>query len=118
MNIAYLDRQVCKLFNVEPDKDLCEAPKAATQHKPKDFKEFKQKPETRMSWAWDRFALYILNKVYEEGIVPRGGYVTPPQLLTTVKNLPKNTPFPPTQILEFSKLFTWFNSQDYLLRAS
>lgn len=106
MNIAYLDTQVCRLFGVQPDDDLCAAPKIITE-----------KIEIRIFWAWDRFTLYILNKVYEQGIVPKGGYVTPLQLLTTVKNLTKNTPLNPALNRDLSNLFNWFNSQGYLLRA-
>lgn len=49
---------------------------------------------------------------------PKGGYVTPSQLLTTVKNLTQNTPLNPALNRDLSNLFTWFNSQNYLLRAS
>lgn len=117
MNIAYLDTQVCRLFGVQPDDDLCAAPKIITEYKPQDIKELAQKIEIRIFWAWDRFTLYILNKVYEQGIVAKGGYVTPLQLLTTVKNLTKNTPLNPALNRDLSNLFTWFNSQGYLLRA-
>ena len=118
MNIAYIDKQVCQLFDVRPDDDLCAAPKIVTEYKPKDIREFMQKMEIRMFWAWDNFTLYILNKVYQDGIVPKGGYVTPLQLLTTVKNHPQNTPLSPALNHDLSKLFAWFSSQNYLLRAS
>ena len=92
MNISYINKEICRLFGVKPDDDLCAAPKIVAEYKPKDIKEFMQKIEIRMFWAWDNFTLYILNKVYELGIVPKGGYVTPAQLLTTVKNLTQKTP--------------------------
>lgn len=76
MNIAYLDRQVCRLFGVQPDDDLCAAPKIITEYKPKDIKELARELEAGMIWTWSSFTLYILNKVYEQGIVPKGGYVT------------------------------------------
>lgn len=117
MNISYINKEVCRLFGVKPDDDLCAAPKIITEYKPKDIKELAQKIEIRVFWAWDRFTLYILNKVYEQGIVPKGGHVTPLQLLITVKNLTKNTPLNPVLNLEISKLFNWFSSQGYLLRA-
>lgn len=116
-NIAYLDKEVCSLFGVTQDHDLCAAPKIVSEYKPKDIRELAQKIEIRIFREWDRFTLYILNKVYQEGNVPKGGYVTPLQLLTTVKNLTKNTPLNPVLNLEISKLFNWFSSQDYLLRA-
>ena len=117
MNISYINKEICRLFGVKPDDDLCAAPKIVAEYKPKDIKEFMQKIEIRMFWAWDNFTLYILNKVYELGIVPKGGYVTPAQLLTTVKNLTQNTPMNPVLNHDLSKLFTWFSSQNYLLRA-
>lgn len=117
MNISYINKEVCRLFDVKPDDDLCAAPKIVAEYKPKDIREFVQKMKIRMFWAWDNFTLYILNKVYELGIVPKGGYVTPLQLLTTVKKLTQNTPLNPALNLAFSKLFAWFNSQNYLLRA-
>ena len=117
MNISYINKEICKLFDVQPDDDLCAAPKIIDGYEPKDFTELALKIEARMFWAWDNFTLYILNKVYQDGIVPKGGYVTPSQLLTTVKNLTKNTRLNPALILDLSKLFTWFNSQNYLLRA-
>ena len=118
MNISYINKEICRLFDVKPDDDLCAAPKIVTEYKPKDLKEFVQKIEIRMFWAWDNFTLYILNKVYEDGIAPKGGYVTPLQLLTTVKNHPQNTPLNPALNHDLSKLFAWFSSQNYLLRAS
>ena len=117
MNISYINKEICRLFGVEPDDDLCAAPKIVTEYKPKDIRELMQKMEIRMFWAWDNFTLYILNKVYEFGIVTKGGYVTPLQLLTTVKNLLKNTPLNPSLTRDLSKLFTWFSSRNYLLRA-
>ena len=117
MNISYINKEICRLFDVEPDDDLCAAPKIVTEYKPKDIRELMQKIEIRMFWAWDNFTLYILNKVYEFGIVTKGGYVTPLQLLTTVKNLLKNTPLNPSLTRDLSKLFTWFSSRNYLLRA-
>ena len=117
MNISYINKEICRLFDVEPDDDLCAAPKIVTEYKPKDIRELMQKIELRMFWAWDNFTLYILNKVYEFGIVTKGGYVTPLQLLTTVKNLLKNTPLNPSLTRDLSKLFTWFSSRNYLLRA-
>ena len=117
MNISYINKEICRLFDVQPDDDLCADPKIVTEYEPKNLMEFAQKLEIRMFWAWDNFTLYILNKVYQDGIVPKGGYVTPSQLLTTVKNLTKNTRLNPALILDLSKLFTWFNSQNYLLRA-
>lgn len=117
MNISYINKEICRLFDVEPDDDLCAAPKIVTEYKPKDIRELMQKMEIRMFWAWDNFTLYILNKVYEFGIVTKGGYATPLQLLTTVKNLLKNTPLNPSLTRDLSKLFTWFSSRNYLLRA-
>lgn len=118
MNISYINKEVCRLFDVKPDDDLCAAPKIATEYKPKNLMEFAQKLEIRMFWAWDNFTLYILYKVYELGIVARGGCVTPLQLLTTVKNHSQNTPLNPALNLGLSKLFAWFNSRSYLLRAA
>ena len=118
MNISYINKEVCRLFDVKPDDDLCAAPKIVTEYEPKDIRELALKIKARIFWAWDRFTLYILNKVYELGIVPKGGYVTPPQLLTTVKNLTQNTHLNPALNRDLSNLFTWFNSQNYLLRAS
>lgn len=118
MNISYINKEICRLFGVKPDNDLCAAPKIVTEHKPKNVKEFMQKIEAGMFWAWSSYTLYILNKVYQDGIVPKGGYVTPSQLLTTVKNLTKNTSLNPSLSRDLSKLFTWFNSQNYLLRAA
>ena len=106
MNISYINKEICKLFGVQPDDD-----------KPKDIREPARELKAGMLWVWNNFTLYILNKVYEQGIVPKGGYVTPSQLLTTVKNLTKNTPLNPALTRDLSKLFTYFNSQNYLLRA-
>lgn len=116
MNIAYLDRQVCSLFGVQPDDDLCAAPKIITEYKPKDIRELAQKIEIRIFWAWDRFTLYILNKVYEQGIVPKGGYVTSAQLVQTTKKLFQNTRLNPSLNHELCRLYTWFQSRDYLLK--
>lgn len=116
MNISYINKEICRLFGVKPDDDLCAAPKT-TEYQSKDIGEPAQELEAGMLWAWSSFTLYILNKVYEQGIVPKGGYVTPSQLLTTVKKLTQNTPLNPVLNLELSKLFTWFSSQNYLLRA-
>lgn len=115
-NIAYLDKEVCSLFGVTQGHDLCAAPKVVSEYKPKDIGELAQKIEIRIFWAWDRFTLYILNKVYEQGIVPKGGYVTLLQLLTTVKNLTKNTRLNPSLSHELCKLYTWFQSRGYLLK--
>ena len=118
MNISYINKEICRLFGVQPDDDLCAAPKIIERYEPKDFTELALKIEARMFWAWDNFTLYILNKVYELGIVPKGGYVTPLQLLTTVKNLTQNTLLNSVLNHEISKLFAWFNSQNYLLRVA
>lgn len=106
MNISYINKEICRLFSVQPDDG-----------KSKDIRELAQEIEAGMLWEWSSSTLYILNKVYESGIVPKGGYITPLQLLTTVKNMFKNTPLSPALNLEFSRLFAWFNSQNYLLRA-
>ena len=115
MNISYINKEICRLFGVQPDDDLCAAP--ITEHQHKGIREPARELEAGMLWAWSSYTLYILNKVYQDGIVPKGGYVTPSQLLTTVKNLTQNTPLNPVLNQELSKLFTWFNSQNYLLRA-
>ena len=99
MNISYINKEICRLFGVQPDDEPT------------------IELEAGMLWAWSSSTLYILNKVYEQGTVARGGYVTPLQLLTTVKNLSQNTPLSTSLTLSLSKLFTWFNSQNYLLRA-
>ena len=117
MNISYINKEICRLFGVEPDDDLCAAPKIIEEYQPKDITELAMKIEARMFWAWDNFTLYILNKVYTEGTVTKGGYVTPLQLLTTVKNLTKNTPLAPALTHSLSRLFAYLNSQNYLLRA-
>lgn len=101
MNISYINKEICKLFGV----------------KPKGIREPAIELEAGTLWAWSSYTLYILNKVYEDGIVTKGGYVTPFQLLTTVKNHPQNTPLNPALNHSLSKLFSWFNSQNYLLRA-
>lgn len=115
MNISYINKEICRLFGVEPD-DLCAAP-LVSEYEHKDIRELAREIEAGVFREWDRVTLYILNKVYELGIVPKGGYVTPLQLLTTVKNLTQNTPLNPALNHDLSKLFTWFNSQNYLLRA-
>ena len=114
MNISYINKEICKLFGVQPD-DLCADP--ITECQPKDIRELAREIEAGVFREWDRVTLYILNKVYELGIVPKGGYVTPSQLLTTVKNLTQNTPLNPALNHDLSRLFTWFSSQNYLLRA-
>ena len=116
MNISYINKEICKLFDVQPDDDLCAAP-LVSEYEHKDIRELAREIEAGVFREWDRVTLYILNKVYQDGIVPKGGYVTPSQLLTTVKKHLKNTPLNPALILDLSRLFTWFNSQNYLLRA-
>ena len=115
MNISYINKEICRLFGVEPD-DLCADP-LVSEYEHKDIRELAREIEAGVFREWDRVTLYILNKVYELGIVPKGGYVTPSQLLTTVKNLTQNTPLNPVLNHDLFKLFTWFSSQNYLLKA-
>lgn len=114
MNIAYINKEICRLFGVRPDDDLRADTIAEHQQ---DINELARELEAEILWAWSNSTLYILNKVYEDGMVAKGGYVTPLQLLTIVKNLAKNTPLNPSLSRDLSKLFTWFSSQNYLLRA-
>lgn len=74
-NIAYLDKEVCSLFGVTQGHDLCAAPKVVSEYKPKDIRELAQKIEIRIFRAWDNITAYILNKVYQEGNVLKGGYL-------------------------------------------
>lgn len=83
MNISYINKEVCRLFDVKPNDDLCAAPKIATEYEPKDIRELALKIKARIFWAWDRFTLYILNKVYELGIVPKKRLRNP---VSTVNN--------------------------------
>ena len=116
MNISYINKEICRLFDVQPDDDLCADP-LVSEYEHKDIRELAREIEAGVFREWDRVTLYILNKVYQDGIVPKGGYVTPSQLLTTVKKHLKNTPLNPALNSDLSKLFIWFNSQNYLLRA-
>lgn len=116
-NIAYLDKEVCSLFGTAQDHDLCAAPKVVSEYKPKDIRELAQKIEIRIFWAWDNITAYILNKVYQEGNVPKGGYVTPAQLVQTARKLFQNTRLNPALNHELCKLYTWFQSRGYLLRV-